>query len=104
VVVDSVAGTHGLANRATDRGRCLAGVSVFAVRDQIAVRVRERLLRGHKIHSQDQKETKRYNFEFSQGKFHFCDLILVWGMLRLSNRDEQMKPRWIGVFFVTLKI
>jgi hypothetical protein len=43
------------------------------------VNVLPEFLRGHKAHSQDQKETKRYDFDCSLGKFHFCNLILVLG-------------------------
>jgi hypothetical protein len=65
---------------------------VLAVRDQIAVRVCEWLLRGHKVHGQNQKEKNGCKSDFSLGKLHFCDLIFVWIMLRLSDRDEQRKP------------
>jgi hypothetical protein len=78
---------------------------MLSVRDQIAVRVGEWLLRGHKVHSQDQKEKNGCGFDFSLGKFHFCDLILFWFMLRLSNNDMNRGSRdKYGLFFSALEI
>src|SRR5690349_14378565 len=75
VIVDSIAGHHRLA----DWTRCSRLYGCWRNAGNVArgglvsclsriVNVLPEFLRGHKVHSQDQKETKRYDFDFSQGK------------------------------------
>jgi hypothetical protein len=53
-------------------GRCFVHRRLSRV-----VNVLVEFLRGHKVHSQNQKEKNGCEPDFSLGKFHFCDLIVV---------------------------
>src|SRR5579871_38362 len=98
VIVDSIAESHCLANWTASRSYSLSGISVLSVWNCVSIRVSEWLLRGHKVHSQDQKEKNRCNLNFSLGKRHFCNLVLDWVCAAsVKQRYEQRKPGLIGI-------